>query len=79
MEVVEVADRYRITVTQPIRKFVPLEVGQKVAVIPFGERILIHPLPKEPDKRLVELTEGITFDRATRKKASRAMVSQVKK
>jgi hypothetical protein len=56
-----------------------LEVGQKVAVIPFGERILIQPLPKNPDRMLVELTKGITFDRDARRKASRAMASQVKK
>lgn len=76
---VKVADRYRITVTQPIRKLVPLEVGQKVAVIPFGEQILVQPLPQKPGKRLAELTKGVVFDRAARGKASRTLVSRVKK
>jgi bifunctional DNA-binding transcriptional regulator/antitoxin component of YhaV-PrlF toxin-antitoxin module len=79
MEIVEVADRYRITLTGPIREIVPLKVGQKVAVIPFGDKILVQPLPEKPEKKLGELIGGIVFDRAARRKASEFLVSRVKK
>lgn len=51
LEVVEVADRYRITITRAVREVVPLKVGQKVAVISLGERILVQPLPEKPEER----------------------------
>lgn len=79
MEVVEVADRYRITMTGPIRKAVPLRVGQKVAVIPFGDKILVQPLPAKPEERIEELVGDFTFDRAARRKAYQLLVSKSKK
>jgi bifunctional DNA-binding transcriptional regulator/antitoxin component of YhaV-PrlF toxin-antitoxin module len=78
MEVVEVADRYRITIKRSVREIVPLTIGQKVAVIPFGEKILIQPLSENPEKRLTELTKNMIFDKRTRKKASRFLISQAK-
>lgn len=79
MEVVEVADRYRITITRAIRKTVPLRVGQKVAVVPFGDKIIVQPLPEKTEERLAELTKGIIFNREARRKASEFLVSQAKK
>jgi bifunctional DNA-binding transcriptional regulator/antitoxin component of YhaV-PrlF toxin-antitoxin module len=78
LEIVEVADRYRITITRSIREVVPLKVGQKVAVIPFGERILVQPLTKAPEERLAELTKNVTFNREARRKASKLIISQAK-
>jgi len=79
MEIVEVADRYRITVTGPIREVVPLKVGQKVAVIPFGDKILVQPLPEKPEEKLGELIGDIAFDRRARSEASKLLISQAKK
>ena len=42
LEVIEVADRYRITITRSVREVVPLRVGQKVAVVPFGDKIIVE-------------------------------------
>jgi bifunctional DNA-binding transcriptional regulator/antitoxin component of YhaV-PrlF toxin-antitoxin module len=78
MEVVEVADKYRITIKRSIREIVPLKVGQKVAVVPFGEKILVQPLPENPEERLSKLTKGIIFNRNARKKASKYLISQAK-
>ncbi len=78
MEVVKVADKYRITIKRSIRKIVPLKVGQKVAVIPFGERILVQPLPENPEEKLFELTKDIVFNRKARRKASEYLISQAK-
>jgi bifunctional DNA-binding transcriptional regulator/antitoxin component of YhaV-PrlF toxin-antitoxin module len=78
MEVVEVADRYRITIKRSIRKIVPLTIGQKVAVIPFGGKILVQPLSENPEKRLAELTKGLIFNKRARRKASKFLISQAK-
>jgi len=76
LEVVEVADKYRITITRTIREVVPLRVGQKVAVVPFGERILVQPLPEKPEEKMAQLTKGVVFDREARRKASKFLISQ---
>ncbi|KPV64017.1 MAG: hypothetical protein AOA66_0468 [Candidatus Bathyarchaeota archaeon BA2] len=78
LEVVEVADKYRITITRSVRKVVPLKVGQKVAIVPFRDRILVQPLPENPEEKLSELTKEVIFDRETRKKASKYLLSQGK-
>ncbi|MBS7656863.1 MAG: hypothetical protein QXI71_03370 [Candidatus Bathyarchaeia archaeon] len=78
MEVVEVADKHRITITRPIRDIVPLKIGQKVAIIPFGNGILVQPLPDKPDEKLAELTKNIEFNRKNRKKASELIILQAK-
>jgi len=78
LEVVEVADKYRITITRPVREVVPLKVGQKVAIVPFGDRILVQPLPDNPEEKLSELTKEVVFNKEARKKASKYLLSQVK-
>jgi len=78
LEVVEVADKYRITITRPVREVVPLKIGQKVAVVPFGDRILVQPLPDKPEEKLAELTKGIEFNRKARRKAFKFLISQAK-
>jgi len=78
LEVVEVADKYRITITRSVREVVPLRIGQKVAVVPFGERIIVHPLPDNPEEKLAELTKGIDFNRKVRQKASEFLISRTK-
>ncbi len=52
--------------------------GQKVAVVPFGDKILVQPLPDKPEKKLAELTKDIEFGRKAREKASKFLISQVR-
>jgi len=78
LEVVEVADKYRITITRSVREVVPLKVGQKVAIVPFGNRILVQPLPENPEEKLSELTKEIVFNKKARKKASKYLLYQRK-
>lgn len=78
LEVVEVADKYRITIKRSVREVVPLRIGQKVAVVPFGDRIIVQPLPDKPEEKLAELTKGFEFNRKAREKASRFLISQAK-
>ena len=78
MEVVEVADKYRITITRAVREVVPLKIGQKVGVVPFGERILVQPLRDKPEEKLAGLTKCIEFNKKARRKASEFLISQAK-
>jgi len=78
LEVVEVADKFRITITRPVRRVVPLKVGQKVAIVPFGDKILIQPLPEKPEERLDELMGNMVFNREAREKASKFLISQAR-
>jgi len=78
LDVVKVGDKYRITVTRSVREVVPLRVGQKVAVVPFGDKIVVQPLPEKPEEELAKLTKEVVFDRAARKKASKFLISQAK-
>jgi len=73
-----VADKYRITITRSVREVVPLKIGQKVAVVPFGDRILVQPLPDKPEEKLAELTKSFEFNRQARRKASKFLISQAK-
>jgi len=56
-----------------------LRVGQKVAVVPFGDKIIVQPLPEKPEEELAKLTREIVFDREARKKASKSLISQAKR
>jgi len=78
LDVVVVGEGYRITIRRCIREVVPLKIGQKVAVVPFGDRILVQPLPDKPEEKLAELTRGVEFSRQARRKASKFLVSQAK-
>lgn len=78
MDVVRVVDRHRITITRSVREVVPLKVGQKVAVVPFGDKIIVQPLPEKPEEELAKLTQEIVFDRESRRKASKFLISQAK-
>jgi bifunctional DNA-binding transcriptional regulator/antitoxin component of YhaV-PrlF toxin-antitoxin module len=78
LEVVEVADKYRITITRSVREVVPLKVGQKVAIVPFGDKILVQPLPENPEETLSELAKEIVFNKEACKTASKYLLSQSK-
>jgi len=46
-----------------------------MAVVPFGDKIIVQPLPEE---ELAKLTKEIVFGREARKKASKFLISQAK-
>lgn len=48
------------------------------AVVPFGDKIVVQPLPEKPEEELAKLTKEIVFDREARKKASKFLISQSK-
>ena len=78
LDVVVVRDSYRITIRRRVREVVPLKIGQKVEVVPLGNRILVQPLPEKPEEKLAQLTKDIVFNRKARRKASKFLITQLK-
>ncbi|MEM2107403.1 MAG: AbrB/MazE/SpoVT family DNA-binding domain-containing protein [Candidatus Bathyarchaeia archaeon] len=76
LETVQVSDKYRIVISEGVRKSVPIEVGQEVLEIPLGDAILIVPLPKDPDKVLRKYLGDVRFSRRARENAEKLMVDQ---
>jgi len=79
LEIVKVEGKYRITITRSIRDVVPLKIGQKVAIVPLGDKILVQPLPDDPEEKLAELTEGFEFNRKARERASKFLLSRARR
>ena len=75
LDVVVVRDSYRITIRRRVREVVPLKIGQKVEVVPLGNRILVQPLPEKPEEKLAQLTKDIVFNRKARRKASKSLIT----
>jgi len=67
LETVRVSGKYRIVITEGVRKSVPVAVGQEVLEIPLGDAILIVPFPKEPDVILKKYLGDVRFSRKARK------------
>jgi len=79
LETVQVSDKYRVVITEEVRKSVPVEVGQQVLEVPLGDAILLVPLPKDPDKVLKKYLGYIKFDRKARRKAEALMLKEAQR
>jgi len=79
LETVQVSDKYRVVITEGVRKSVPVAVGQEVLEIPLGDAILIVPLPKDPDAILKKYLGDVKFGRKARENAEKLMMAQAEK
>ena len=79
LETVRVSDKYRVVITEDVRKAVPVTVGQEVLEIPLGDAILIVPLPKDPDTILKKYLGDVRFSRKARENAENLMMAQAEK
>lgn len=77
MSIVEVSPKYRITITQSVRKKTPLRVGQKVYLLARPPYIVLIPIPDDVDEALSELIGDITYSREERKKAEKQLLKEV--
>jgi len=79
LETVRVSGKYRVVITESVRKSVPVAVGQEVLEIPLGDAILIVPLPKDPDTILKKYLGDVRFSRKARENAENLMMAQAEK
>lgn len=77
MAIVEVGPKYRVTITQEIRKKVPLKVGQKVYLQARFPYVILIPIPEKIDETLADLMGDITYDREERKQAEKQLLREI--
>lgn len=68
-DVLKSDERGRVTIPARIREKTGCEPGQPFELHVEGNKIVLSPLPKNPEKKLDELLGGIKFDRKARKRA----------
>lgn len=79
MSLLEVDPRFRVTLSREIRKTFKVVKGQKLYAVPFGDGLLVKPVPMNPAERLQEIIGDFTFDREARRKAEKWFLRQVGK
>ncbi|MEM2110733.1 MAG: hypothetical protein QXX08_02520 [Candidatus Bathyarchaeia archaeon] len=76
MAIVEVGPKYRVTITQSVRRKTPLRVGQKVYLMARPPYIVLIPIPEKVDDALAELIGDITFSSEERKRAEEQLLKE---
>jgi len=76
MAIVEVSAKYRVTITQDVRKKVPVKVGQKVYLMTRYPHVILIPIPEDIDEALAKIIGDITYDREERKRAGEQLLKE---
>jgi len=69
MSIVEVGPKYRVTITQNVRKKIPVRIGQRVYLLARFPYVILIPIPERVDEALAKLIGDITYSREERKRA----------
>jgi bifunctional DNA-binding transcriptional regulator/antitoxin component of YhaV-PrlF toxin-antitoxin module len=75
--IVEVDSKYRVTITQNVRRKTPLRVGQKVYLMARPPYIVLIPIPDDVDAALAEILGDITYTRKERKRTEEQLSKEV--
>lgn len=78
MAVVEVDERYRLTLPKEVREAFKVSEGEKLYIISIGDALIVRRVPRNPSEALRELLGDFTFDREARRKAEKWLQTQVK-
>lgn len=76
MVIVEVGPKFRVTITQEIRRKTPLRIGQKIYLLARPPHIVLIPIPEDVDEALAELIGDISFSRDERKRAEEKLLKE---
>lgn len=79
MAVVEVDERYRVTLPKEVRETFKVLEGEKLYIIALGDSLIVKRMPQNPPEALQRLLGEFTFDREARRKAERWLLAQVEK
>jgi bifunctional DNA-binding transcriptional regulator/antitoxin component of YhaV-PrlF toxin-antitoxin module len=74
--IVEVGPKYRVTITQGVRRKTPLRVGQKVYLLARPPYIVLIPIPDDVDEALAEILGDIAYSREERKRAEEQLLKE---
>ncbi|MGA2663653.1 MAG: AbrB/MazE/SpoVT family DNA-binding domain-containing protein [Nitrososphaerales archaeon] len=78
-ELAEVDERYRITIPKGVRAAFRVVRGQKFYLVPYGEDILMKPVPADAAERLDRTMGDFPFDRGARRGAEEWLSREGKK
>ena len=76
MSIVEVGPKYRVTITQDVRRKIPVRVGQRVYLLARFPYVILIPIPDRIDESLAELIGDIAYSREERKKAGEHLLRE---
>ncbi len=71
MAIVELDKRHRVTLPKEVRKRFRVVEGQKFFLVPYGDDLIMKPVPKDPSKELSKIVGDFSFGKDERKKAEK--------
>jgi len=76
VSIVEVGPKYRVTITQNVRKKIPVRVGQRVYLLARFPYVILIPIPENVDEALAKLIGDIAYSREERKRAEEQLLKE---
>ena len=76
MSIVEVGPKYRVTITQNVRRKISVRVGQRVYLLARSPYVILIPIPERVDEALAKLIGDITYGREERKRADERLLKE---
>jgi bifunctional DNA-binding transcriptional regulator/antitoxin component of YhaV-PrlF toxin-antitoxin module len=77
MSIVEIGPKYRVTITQVIRRKIPVSVGQRVYLLARSPYMILIPIPENVDEFLANLIGDITYNREERRRAEEHLLQEL--
>ena len=76
--VIQVDERFRVTLQRKLREVFPVSVGEKFYVIASGDVLLLRRIPRDPSSKLDELLGDFRFDREARRRAEEWLLKETR-
>lgn len=77
MSVVDVDERYRVTLPKEVRETFNVCAGEKLYVIALEDSLIVKRMPQNPAEALQRLLGEFTFDREARRRAEKWLLARV--
>lgn len=78
MTIVKLDKRYRVTLPKQVRKRFRVVEGQKFFLVPYGEDLIMKPVPQDPSKEISKIIGDFQFSSEARKKAEKWLLKATK-
>ncbi len=78
MAIVELDKRHRVTLPREVRKRFKVVEGQKFYLVPYGDELIMKPVPIDPSKELSKIVGDFQFTRKDRKKTEKWLLRVTK-
>jgi bifunctional DNA-binding transcriptional regulator/antitoxin component of YhaV-PrlF toxin-antitoxin module len=79
MSLVEIDERFRVTLTKEVRESFKVVKGQKLYVISAGDTLIIKKVPDDIPKKLEKIIGKLTLDRSARRKAEEWLFKETRR